>query len=315
MDDANYEKLLEIISASSNISKAEIEQKVDAKRERISGLISKEGAAQIIAAELGVNFDNEKLKIGNLIPGMKRVNTVGKIINLFPVRTFTRNDKESKVANMVIADDTSNIRVVLWDANHISLIEEGKISQDSSVEILNATMRENELHLGNFSDFKLSTEVFEFVNTQKIIKEKNISDFKISDNINTRAFVVQSFEPRFFNVCMECKKKVVQEGESFNCEQHGKVAPERRALMNIVLDDGTETIRAVLFHEKLSGLGFSNLEPETLTLEKQNVLGKELVFSGTVRLNKFFNNPELIIDEVQEVNVDEFLKQLEGLNV
>ena len=313
--DANYEKLLEIISSSSNISKAEIEQKVDAKRERISGLISKEGAAQIVAAELGVNFDNEKLKIGNLIPGMKRVNTVGKIINLFPVRTFTRNDKESKVANMVIADDTSNIRVVLWDANHISLIEEGKISQDSSVEILNATMRENELHLGNFSDFKLSTEVFEFVNTQKITKEKNISDFKISDNINTRAFVVQSFEPRFFNVCMECKKKVVQEGESFNCEQHGKVAPERRALMNIVLDDGTETIRAVLFHEKLSGLGFSNLEPETLTLEKQNVLGKELVFSGTVRLNKFFNNPELIIDEVQEVNVDEFLKQLEGLNV
>ncbi len=312
MSDVNYEKLLEIISNSSGLSRAEIEQKVDAKRERISGLISKEGAAQIVAAELGVNFDDEKLKIGNLIPGMKKVNTVGKIINLFPVRTFTRNGKEGKVANMVIADDTSNIRVVLWDANHISLIEEGKVVQDNSVEILNATMRDNELHLGSFSDFKLSTEVFEVVNTQKILKEKNISDFKISDNVNTRAFVVQSFEPRFFNVCNECKRKVVQEGEGFNCEQHGKVSPEKRALMNIVLDDGTETIRAVLFHEKLSGLGFSNLEPETLTLEKQNVLGKELVFSGTVRLNKFFNNPELIIDEVQEVNIDEFLKQLEA---
>ncbi len=312
MSDVNYEKLLDIISTSSKISKAEIEQKVDAKRERISGLISKEGAAQIVAAELGVNFDNEKLKIGNLIPGMKKVNTVGKIINLFPVRTFTRNDKESKVANMVIADETSNIRVVLWDSNHISLIEDGKIIQEGSVEIINATMKDNELHLGSFSEFKPSTEVFEVVNTQKVTKEKNILDFKISDNINTRAFVVQSFDPRFFNVCMECKKKVVQEGENFNCEQHGKVVPERRALMNIVLDDGTETIRAVLFHEKLNGLGFSNLEPETLTSEKQNVLGKEFIFSGNVRLNKFFNNPELIIDDVQEVNIDEFLKQLEN---
>lgn len=311
MDEANYEKLLGIISKSSNLDKEEIEKRISSKRERISGLISKEGAAQIIAAELGVNFDDEKLKIGELIPGMKKVNTVGKVINLFPVRTFTRNGQESKVANLIIADDTSNIRIVLWDLNHINLIEEGRIAQGNSVEIFNANMRDNELHLGSFSEFKLSTEIFEVVNTQKILKEKNIFDFKISDNVNTRAFVVQTFEPRFFSVCMECKKKVVQDGENFNCEQHGKVAPEKRALMNIVLDDGTETIRAVLFHDKLSGLGFSNLEPETLSLEKQNVLGKELVFSGTVRLNKFFNNPELIIDDIQEVDVDEFLKKLE----
>jgi hypothetical protein len=59
-------------------------------------------------------------------------------------------------------------------------------------------------------------------------------------------------------------------------------------------------------------LGFSSLEPETLSLEKQNILGKEMIFSGTVRLNKFFNNPELIIDDAQEINIDEFLKNLEN---
>jgi ssDNA-binding replication factor A large subunit len=312
MDDANYGKLVGIISKSSGVDRNEIENRVNAKRERISGLISREGAAQIVAAELGVKFDDEKLKINELIPGMKKVNTTGKIINLFPVRIFTRNGQESKVANMVLADDTSNLRVVLWDSNHINLIEDGKISQGSSVEILNATMRDNELHLGSFSEFKPSTEVFEVVNTQKILKEKNISDFSVSDNVNVRAFIVQNFEPRFFNVCNECKKKVIQDGEIFSCEQHGKVVPEKRALMNIVLDDGTETIRAVLFHEKLNSLGFSSLEPETLSLEKQNILGKEMIFSGTVRLNKFFNNPELIIDDAQEINIDEFLKNLEN---
>src|SRR3989344_6623595 len=119
----NYENILERISKSSGLEKDEIERRVEAKRAKLSGLISKEGAAQVIAAELGISFDNEKLKIGELLPTMRKVNVIGKVINLFPVRTFTKNDKQGKVANMVIADETSNIKVVLWDVNHIGLIE------------------------------------------------------------------------------------------------------------------------------------------------------------------------------------------------
>ncbi len=312
MGDANYEKLVGIISKSSGISKEEIENKVNAKREKISGLISREGAAQIIAAELGVSFDNEKLKLNELLPGMKKVNTLGKVINISPIRTFIRNGQEGKVVNLFIADDTSNIRAVLWDTNHISLIENGKISEGSSVEIANASMRDNELHLGSFSELKPSDEIFETVNTQKILKEKNISEFRISDNVNLRAFIVQVFEPRFFDVCIDCKKKVNQEGENYVCREHGKTVNERRALLNVILDDGTETIRAVLFHERINSLGLSSLEPEPLSLEKQNLLGKEMLFSGTVRHNKFFDNHEIIVDDAQEISVDELLKKLEN---
>ena len=107
----NYENIIERISRSSGVAKDEIERRVDAKRAKLSGLISKEGAAQVIAAELGISFDNEKLKIGELLAGMRKVNVIGKVINSFPVRTFVRNGKESKVANIIIADDTSNIKV------------------------------------------------------------------------------------------------------------------------------------------------------------------------------------------------------------
>ncbi len=312
MDEANYEKLIGIISKSSGLGREEIENKVNAKRERISGLISKEGAAQIVAAELGIVFDNEKLKINDLIPGMKKVNTLGRIINLFPVRSFVRNGQESKVVNFIIADDTSNIRVVLWDLNHISLIETGKVSDGSIVEISNATMRDNELHLGSFSDFKISSEIISNVKTERIVREKKISDFKNSDNAGIRAFVVQVFEPRFFEVCIECKKKVANNGDGFVCEQHGKTASERRALMNVVLDDGTGTIRAVLFGEQISNLGFSDLENhDLLEKQKQDVLGKEMLFSGNVRMNKFFNNLELIINDIKQINVDELVAKLE----
>ncbi|MCK4647856.1 DUF2240 family protein, partial [Candidatus Pacearchaeota archaeon] len=124
----NYERILEKISKSSGLEKEEIERRIEAKRAKLSGLISKEGAAQVIAAELGISFDNEKLKIEELLPGMRKVNVIGKVINLSPVRTFTTKKGDAgKVANVFLADDTSNIKVVLWDTNHISLIEKEEI--------------------------------------------------------------------------------------------------------------------------------------------------------------------------------------------
>ena len=144
----NYEKLVAIISKSSGIGREEVERKITAKRDRISGMISPEGAAQVVAAELGISFDNEKLKIDELLPGMRKVNIIGKILAVSPVRTYTtKNGQEGKVVNLVVADETANIKVVLWDTNHISLIEKNEIGIESIVEIANATMREEEIHL------------------------------------------------------------------------------------------------------------------------------------------------------------------------
>ena len=174
----NYDKLIERISKSSGLEKEEIERRIEAKRAKLSGLISKEGAAQVIAAELGISFDNEKLKIGELLPGMRKVNLVGKVINLFPVRTFSKNGKDGKVANLIVADETSNIKVVLWDVNHIALIENGEILEGKVVEISNASMRDNEVHLGGFSEIKIINEDIKGVIEDRVIHGKNISDLK-----------------------------------------------------------------------------------------------------------------------------------------
>lgn len=309
MADENYLKLLERISRSSGVDKEELERKVEAKRAKLSGLISKEGAAQVVAAELGVSFDSEKLKINELLPGMRKVNLVGKVIQLFPVREFTtKKGDQSKVCNFILADDTSNIKVVLWDTHHIELIEKGQVKQEVVVEIVNASMRENELHLGSFSEFKLSDEVFENVKTEKVVSEKNIVDFKTGDSASVRAFVVQSFDPRFFEVNADTGKKPTEEEIA-----NGTVRLEKRALINIVLDDGTENIRGVLFHETLKDIGINSLEdPNMLAQERENLLGKEMIFSGNVRINKFFNNNELIIDSAKDVNIDELVGKLEA---
>ncbi len=313
MISGNYGRILEKISKSSGLEKEELERRIEAKRAKLSGLISKDGAAQVIAAELGISFDNEQLKIEELLPGMRKVHVIGKIISISPVRTFTtKKGDEGKVANLFIADETSNIKAVLWDTNHIDLVEKGKINDGHVIEIINASMRDNEIHLGSFSELKLSNEVLREVKTERVIKEKRISDFRVGDSSKTRAFIVQTFEPKFFNVCPECGKKPSTEGESFVCEKHGKILPQKRALINIVLDDGTESIRAVLFHENIKDLGITELEnPEKISYQREDLLGKEMIFCGNVRLNKFFNNNEFNVDKVEQINLDEVIAKLE----
>jgi replication factor A1 len=310
----NYDRIVEKISKISNVSKEDIERKIEAKRAKLSGLISREGAAQVVAAELGISFDNEKLKIEELLPGMRKVNVIGKVVNIFPARTFkTKTGEDGRVANLFIADETSNIKVVLWDTRIIALLENGTIKEGSAIEILNGSMRDNEIHLGSFSEMRITTQEIGEVKTGKMFKVKNISELKNSDNAKLRAFIVQSFEPRFFYVCPSCKKKATQEGDGFICAEHGKVAAEKRALLNFILDDGTETIRTVAFQDNLAGIGLTDLEnTEELIRQKENILGKEMFFHGTVRNNKVFNTPEFIIERVEEVNPDLLIKELEN---
>ncbi|VVB83458.1 Replication factor A [uncultured archaeon] len=310
----NYERIIEKISKLSNIPSQEIERKIEAKRAKLSGLISREGAAQVIAAELGISFDNEKLKIEELLPGMRKVNVVGKVIGVSPVRTFkTKKGDDGKVANLFLADETSNIKVVLWDTNNIHLIETGEIAENVVVEISNGSMRDNELHLGSFSAIKATNDSIGEIKTGKVFREKTISELKNSDNVRVRAFVVQTFEPRFFYVCPSCKKKAVQEDGGFVCAEHGKVSAEKRALLNIIIDDGTETIKTVAFQDNLASLGITEFENmEELINQREKLLGKEMFFHGTVRNNKLFNTPEFIIEKAEDIDSDLLIKELEN---
>jgi ssDNA-binding replication factor A large subunit len=312
----DYNSLIEKIARLANLTKEEIERRVEAKKAKLSGLISKEGAAQIVAAELNVSFENEALKISELASGMKKVNISGKIINLFPVREFNKNNKQGKVANLIIADETGNIKVVLWDTNHISLIETTYLSIGDSVEIKNAAMRESEVHLSGFSELKKSEAIFDNVKTERSTTEKSLAEIAEGQSIKTRALVVQFYPPRFFNVCPECNKKLLQTEEGFICKEHNKVLPKERALLNLVIDDGTETIRVVLFSDQLAKLTSQEdlKNPEKLNEFRDKLLGTEYYISGIIRRNSLFNNLELIASDIEQVNPDLLIEKLEKAN-
>jgi len=310
----NYELLIERISNSSGVDKSEIERRVEARRAKLSGLISKEGAAQIIAAELGVRFDNVQLKVSELMGGMKKVNLVAKIINIFPVRSFDKNGRKGKVANFIVADKTGNTKVVLWDTNHIDLIEKGEIKQGDVIEITNASTREGEIHLSGFSELKKSLQTIEEVKMEKNFSEKTIETLQEGSIASVRATVVQVFTPRFFSVCPECGKKANAEADGFSCIAHGRISPKERALLNFVLDDGTETIRVVLFSDQLEKLiSMEKLKDGIAFVEfKTDFLGTEITVKGTVRRNILFNNLEMTGQEISRVDPELLVQQLEN---
>ena len=75
-----YEQLVDKIARASGLTVEDVSLKVEAKCAKLSGLISKEGSAQIVASELGVSLDKEKMKVSELVAGMRKVNIIGKLV-------------------------------------------------------------------------------------------------------------------------------------------------------------------------------------------------------------------------------------------
>ena len=86
-----YEVIVNKIVEKSGLSRADIEAKVDAKVHELEDLVTKEGAAHMVANELKIQlFDTvpKVAKIENLAPGMNNVVLTGKVLNVSEPRSF-----------------------------------------------------------------------------------------------------------------------------------------------------------------------------------------------------------------------------------
>jgi len=77
-------------------------------------------------------------KIDKLESGAQRIDVIGRVMSISDPKVFTtRKGKPGKLANIVIKDDTGEIRVVLWTENIklLKQINEGDVVQISNVEV------------------------------------------------------------------------------------------------------------------------------------------------------------------------------------
>lgn len=313
------------IKEEKGLSEAEINSRIDAKLDQLSGLISKEGAAHIVANELGIKvMETGKLKIKNVLVGMRSVDTVGKVTKLFDIRDFKTENREGRVGSLIIGDETGTIRIVCWgsQADKIRELKEGDI-----VRVQNGYVRENnaqkEIHLNDRSRLIINPPDEKIGEVRQNTRErKKINELKETDqNVELLGTIVQSFEPRFFEVCSVCNKKLKQTEAGLACDEHRIVEPKYSYVFNVVLDDGSDSIRVVCFKnqaENLLGKSENDIlqlkeNPEMFESLKNELLGQMVKVIGRVSKNQMFDRMEFIAQLVfTNPNPEEEIKRLQA---
>ena len=301
------QQIIETIKKESGLSESDINNKINQKLNQLSGLISKEGAAHIIANELGIKLLEQaqgRLQIKNILAGMRSVETLGKVTQVFEIREFQTNNRSGKVGSIIIGDETGVIRIVMWgsQSDHINKIKQGDI-----IKIENAYCRENqgrkEIHMNDRSNIYINPEgetLGEIKTTETVsASRKKISELNEGNNIELLGTIVQVFEPRFYEVCPECNKRAKQTDSGFECKEHGKIAPAYSAVLNLFLDDGTGNIRAVFFKNQADRLIGKDMlefkdEPSKFEKIKMDLLGKIIKIIGRAVKNDMFDRIEFI---------------------
>lgn len=312
--------MLSRMREKTQLSEADLLKKIDEKCASLNGLISKEGAAHIIANELGVKLLEGGGKIRDLFPGMRNADVLGRVTQVFETREFQRADGTGgKVGSFLVGDDSGLVRIVCW-GNQADLLRD--LAPGMPIKIQGGMVRENqrgykEVHLNESS--KINTSPQEKVPEVGKMQRKTLKELAESDEqVEVMGTIVQVFDPKFFEVCPQCNSRLKEAEGAWACGEHGAVMPDYSYLVNVFLDDGTENLRVVLFRNQAERLLEKTKEqmiayrvaPDAFEPLKTQLLGEQYKFVGRAKKNTFFDRLEFIANQVRKASPDEELARV-----
>ena len=262
--------------------------------------------------------------------------TVGVIvIENQGLSSFTRRDGgEGKRLVLILADKSGRVRAVAWGkaAEDLAEIKDGSTLLLAGVNCRSGLRQELELHINestqvlhNPPSLKIKNPSTEFVRTEKTeVPTKVLANVTEGNFVTIRGTIVQVFHQKsVYDACSKCFKKVSQSKSTITCPKCGKIPQsEPRLIAKIVIDDGTENIRASLIGVSAEKLfGFTGIAAKALIDESGNddepvrqveekLLGKEIQLSGRINLNSFSNELELSVNSLSDVDPLEVANQL-----
>ncbi len=333
----SLDTVVEKICEHAKIPEDKVRKMVEEKVIELSGLVSREGAAYIVARELGLSLLKEskrQFKISNLISGLRSVDMVGRIMNISEPREFERNGKTGRVANILLGDESGTVRLSVWN-DEVDVIEREKLKVGDVVKLSGGYVKTDnrdslELRLGRGSIDK--TDLVVDVPEQKVIEKrfgevrrKDIKDFREGEYAEIRACLVQLFRRNpLFEICPECGTRIKETEPSsgkWKCGDHGEVEPKHAMVVTGIVDDGTENIRAVFFREMAEKLIERKTEDMVNDIKTKGIdtvmegiqpLGNEYVLKGRVKRNSFTESVEFIVNEIGSFDVKKECESLLG---
>ena len=137
----DFKKMIEIVlQKKPDISAEDVRELIDEKKRKIgAGYLTDQGALFLVAADLGVSFENNQsnlTSIKDLYIGANDVNLSARIINIYPIRKYTKRESNEEVQNrtLTIYDKDSSIKLRLWD-QHVRFPEDYEVKPGDLIKI------------------------------------------------------------------------------------------------------------------------------------------------------------------------------------
>ena len=292
-----YQKLLE-----SGFSEEELERQVQSKAKEFGGFMSKQGILFIIAKENGIylnspdvndqfykefeeeiDYDDFTIEISEVKESMTNIVLLGKILQVYETREFTRKDgTPGIVGSFLLGDISQTIKVILWD-DKVDITKNYFFRKNELIRIIGGYCRMGrdnnlEVHLGRKGKIILSPE-----NVSKNM-EKKLNNLEYNQN--------QIDSPQKPNSkikdLIEQYKYIKRVQGLIQIEEFKEVntkTGEKTFLLKLILSDESKAIRVIIWGmnaiECLKVLSNGDFVEITNLVVKQNMYTdeKELLFT------------------------------------
>ena len=297
-------ELVKLIVEKTKKPEEEIWNLIEAKRKELDYLISEEGAAHIIASELGLNL-KATMRVDELEEAATGIEIFLRVARTYPMREFKKGERQGKVQNIVAEDGTGSIRVSLWDKKAETGINEGDTLYISG-GYAKKTKAGLEIRVGNRSTVEVNPKnaPASLKSTRKAsVETRTLDQARVGELVQINASLVQ-----------------VRDRVPFFESAEGK-----QLMISGLIEDETGSMRAIFFRraaEALIGI------PREKAIEVADMSGygellakvpvlKELKLYGKIKHNEMTNSDELIVNRVYPVEpgevVDSKLEKIIGV--
>ncbi|MFX1353473.1 MAG: DUF2240 family protein [Promethearchaeota archaeon] len=272
---------------------------------------------------------SQKLEYTKIVHDLKKseglAHFTGYIVSIDDLRKihFIRSGKENYVLNFFVADDSDSIRVRIWGRpalDYSKMIKEGYKITLKNVMVKNSRVdRQKEVVFLNFSSMEIDTTEIKQV-TEYYAPEKKYTSLSSIDSIGTftiKGFIAKEITKIFiYEACSICNRIY----DKCLIPNHEREPPIARMIINLIIDDGTGTIRTAfmgriaerLIKQRTEEMRLLENTPDMVKfLEKLSaeLLGKDIIIAGRSRFNDYSNTYELIVDKFYFIDIDKLLEE------
>ncbi len=270
--------------------------------------LSEEQASALFIPELATLEKNlyDYKKIDDLDEDDQDVIIIGRIIELYDIREFERDDGTSGyVKNLEIADDTGSIRIVLWDNDAKKEFEMGQaiklqnprigLDRDNRIE---ATVTRNTAVLepsqSELDKLPSQEELMDAIYVSKTIESLAEDDTNVCV---TGRIIDVSTDKIILKKCPNCRANVDESDMEDGCQYCGHVFDEPNYILMIPtrIEDETGEIQVTFF---------DNLAEELIGMEKGEVIS--LAEEGLGIEDKLQDLQGQTIEIIANVSFDEY---------